>query len=183
MSDEEAREVGDATSDGYIGEIRAFPYHGFVPSGWAPCDGQLLEIVPNTALFSVIGTVYGGDGRTNFGLPDLRGRLPVCWGSGGGLTPRQLGDFGGTDAVKLSISDMPSHNHALNVSTHKADERQPVDQYFASGDGIGMYAPAKSDVFFYPGMMTYAGGGAAHDNQMPYLNVRYAICIQGVFPH
>ena len=87
MSDEESPDAGaNETSDGIVGEIRAFPYHGFVPKGWAPCDGQLLTIQQNLALFSIIGTVYGGDGRTNFCLPDLRGRLPLCAGSGSGLT-------------------------------------------------------------------------------------------------
>lgn len=183
MSDEEITDAvgGQATYDAFQGEIRAFPY-GFVPVGWIACDGQTLSIEHYTALYSIIGTVYGGDGRTGFCLPDLRDRVPLGAGDGNGLTPRPLGQSGGTNSVTLSVDEMPSHTHTFSVSTARAAERQPAGQYFAQGDGIGMYAPAKSDTAFDPGMLTYAGGGAAHDNQMPYLYVRYAICILGTWP-
>ncbi|HET6152684.1 MAG TPA: tail fiber protein [Marmoricola sp.] len=171
----------DETYDGIQGEIRAFPY-SFVPKGWLPCDGQLLSIQANTSLFSIIGTVYGGDGRTTFALPDLRGRVPVGSGHGTGLSDRPPGQAGGSDAVKLTLHEMPSHRHDLSVSTHVGTERQPVGQYLARGSGIGFYAEAQSNVFASTVMLTQTGANAPHDNQMPCLYVRYGICVQGTWP-
>lgn len=166
----------------FLGEIRAFPYT-FAPAGWAACNGQLLTIQQNTALFSLIGTSYGGDGRTTFGLPDLQGKVPMCWGNGRGLTPRTLGEVGGTETVTLTIAEMPQHDHGLNVSTDVATERQPPGQLFAEGRGIAAYGDATDPAsYLFQGTLTFTGQSQPHNNLMPYLALTVCIAVQGDYP-
>lgn len=169
-------------SDQFIAEIRAFPFN-FAPAGWAQCNGQLLPISQNTALFSLLGTTYGGDGSTTFGLPDLQGSVPVSAGQGHGLTERHPGEKAGSASVTLLQTEMPSHSHALNASADLAAERQPPGQVFAQGDGVSAFGPkTEMPAGFYPGAITYAGNSYPHNNLMPYLTVNYCIALQGTFP-
>lgn len=166
----------------FLGEIRAFPYT-FAPVGWAACDGALMTIQQNSALFSLIGTSYGGDGRTTFALPDLQGRVPMGWGEGNGLTPRRIGDTGGSDAVLVTIAGMPQHSHALNASGDLAAERQPAGQFFAQGDGISAYGePTQPASYLFQGTLTFTGESRPHNNLMPYLALTVCIAVQGDYP-
>lgn len=168
--------------DIYLAEIRAFPFN-FAPLGWAPCDGQLLKILENTALFSLLGTTYGGDGMSTFGLPDLRGRAAMSWGQGHGLSDRELGEHGGEIAVTLLETELPQHTHALNVSSDLAKERQPPGQVFAQGDGVAVFGPNNvTPAPFAPGAITYDGHSTPHNNLMPYLALKYCIAVQGLYP-
>src|SRR5690242_18351749 len=129
-------------SEPFIGEIRAFGFN-FPPRGWAICAGQLLPIAQNTALFSILGTSFGGDGRTTFALPDLRGNAPLHIGTGNGLTPRQLGETGGTAQVSLSLAQMPAHSHAVNCNSGVGTSYIPSNNVWASdAGGAHEYAPA-----------------------------------------
>src|SRR4026208_1454249 len=128
-------------ADPFVAEIRIFPLN-FAPHGWAWCDGQLLPLSQNTALFSLLGTTYGGNGKSNFALPDLQGRAPMHPGQGPGLSLHDLGETGGSETVSLLESEIPSHSHAVNASQSDAIERIPTGQLFATGVGIGYYAPA-----------------------------------------
>lgn len=168
-------------SDPYIGEIRAFPYH-YAPRGWAECNGQLLPISSNTALFQIIGTTYGGNGSTNFALPDLQARIPMGQGQGPGLSPRTIGEKGGTDTVTLRPAEMPSHSHDFNASGELASERQPAGQVFAQGDGISAFATVQQPTYLDPRVLSSAGNSAPHNNLMPFLTFRFCMAIQGEFP-
>src|SRR5690349_7627016 len=119
-----------------MGEIRQFPYGRGLPKGWAECNGQLLNIQKNTAMFSILGTTYGGDGRTTFGLPNLSRRVAMGWGQSSGGTYHAIGELGGTERVTLRTEEMPRHSHDLQVSTSTATERQPAGQGFAVGVGM-----------------------------------------------
>src|SRR4249920_1326271 len=127
--------------DPFVAEIRIFPFN-FAPRGWAWCDGQLLPLSQNTALFSLLGTTYGGDGKSNFALPDLQGRAPMHPGQGPGLSLHDLGETGGSETVTLLESEIPAHSHAVSASTQLALENNPIGQNAAMGDGVNMYAPA-----------------------------------------
>lgn len=171
--------------DPLIGQIVMFGGN-FAPRNWATCDGQLLLISQNSALFSILGTVYGGDGRTTFGLPDLRGRLPIHEGSGPGLTPRALGSPGGAEKVGLTEAHLPSHNHPLQGSTDQATEADPA----ASG---GNKVPAQAELNIYTdsapdtamaanAIGASVGGGQEHLNLMPFQVVNFIIALVGTFP-
>ena len=151
----------------------------FAPRGWAYCSGQLLPISQNTALYSIVGTTYGGDGRTTFGLPDMRGRVPVHSGgnsAGPGLTPRQLGEKSGQETVTLTSSQIPPHSHP--VSTATANRASPAGNFPAvANDGESNYYPDADASFPATG-----GGGQAHNNMPPYLAVNFIIAMVGVFP-
>ncbi|RNL63293.1 phage tail protein [Nocardioides marmoriginsengisoli] len=167
----------------FLGEIRAFPYGKGAPRGWAECNGQLLTIQNNTALFSILGTHYGGDGRTTFGLPALNRRVAIGWGQTPGGSYRTLGEPGGTDRVTLRTQEMPRHSHDLQVSTSDATERQPAGQGFAVGRGIAYYAkPEGSGLALDPRMLSSSGQSEAHNNLMPYLTFRFCIALQGDWP-
>src|SRR6476660_5328607 len=125
--------------DPFVAEIRIFPFN-FAPRGWAWCAGQLLPLSQNTALFSLLGTTYGGDGKSNFALPDLQGRAPMHPGQGNGLSLHDLGETGGSDTVSLLESEMPSHRHGVSVSAADSNTRIPIGQKPAVGIGVGMYA-------------------------------------------
>ncbi len=167
--------------DPFVAEIRIFPFN-FAPRGWAWCDGQLLPLSQNTALFSLLGTTYGGNGKSNFALPDLQGRAPMHPGQGPGLSLHDLGETGGSETVSLLESEMPSHPHAQNASTQQALENIPTGQLAASGDGVNLFAPTGSFVAMSDQALAPAGGDQPHNNLQPYLTFYFNIALQGVFP-
>ena len=168
-------------TDPFLGEIRLFGFD-YAPPGWAFCNGQLLTISNNSTLFSVLKTTYGGDGRINFALPDLRGCVPMFWGQGPGLSPRTIGDRAGETGVALTVAEMPSHDHTFNVSTPLASERQPPGQAFAQGDGTSAFGTVESPTALYGFAIAVAGNGVAHNNVMPSLAVNFCIAVDGEFP-
>lgn len=157
----------------FIGELRLFPYSR-VPSGWAFCNGQTMSINQNMALFSLLGTMYGGDGRTTFGLPDLRGR--VALGAGSGYTQ---GQAGGVETVTLNIAQLPTHIHFANIVNFNADDG-PAGNYFAAANAA--YQPPPNDTLLSPDTISNTGGNQPHENRQPYLVLAYAIALQGTFP-
>ncbi len=165
----------------YIGEIRLFPYT-FAPKFWAFCDGQMLPIKDNDLLYAVIGTTYGGDGITNFALPDLRGRVPIHMGRGPSLTPRSPGQGMGTEIVKLDSSTMPQHNHNLRCSTDTADQTNPTGAVPATTT-IDVYSASLSFTrMMDSGIMNNSGSGDAHTNMMPFLVLNFCIALKGIYP-
>ena len=181
MVEAEAIIVG---TDPFIGEIQAFGF-SFAPRGWAKCDGQLLQISSNTALFSLLGTTYGGDGRTTFGLPDLRGRAPIHQGQGPGLTNRKIGQKSGAETVTLNTQQMPNHTHVATLkgttTTPPQLDDTPTNRVLAKGNS---YADGNSNTDMGATSITNAntGGGQAHANMQPFLVINYCIALQGVFP-
>lgn len=165
--------------DQFVAEIRIFPFN-FAPRGWAFCDGQLLPISQNTALFALIGTTYGGDGRSTFALPDLQGRAPMQPGQGPGLSDRLLGEANGVPAMTLVESEMPSHTHAVNGSLEDDDSTLPGNHYY--GQLSTVYAAAQNLQAMAGGAVATAGGGLPHNNMMPYLTLNFCIALQGIFP-
>ena len=168
-------------ADPFVAEIRIFPFN-FAPRGWAWCDGQLLPLSQNTALFSLLGTTYGGNGKSNFALPDLQGRAPMHPGQGPGLSLHDLGETGGSETVSLLESEIPSHSHAISASQADGLESSPTGQQFATGIGLGMYAAPGAMVQLNPNAATPAGGDQPHNNLQPYLTFYFCIALQGVFP-
>jgi len=167
-------------SEPFIGEIRLFAGN-FAPRGWALCAGRIMSIAQNTALFSLLGTSYGGDGLTTFALPDLQGRVPIGGGSGAGLTPRLVGEVGGSSSVSLLPTEIPAHTHTANCSSSQTTT-QPEGAYWGSGGrGTSVYASAPS-VNLAVNAASPAGGGTAHNNMQPYLGMTYIIALEGVFP-
>jgi microcystin-dependent protein len=163
----------------FLSEIRLMSFV-FPPKGWAQCNGQLLPINQNQALFSLLGTTYGGDGRVNFGLPDLRGRSPLHVGAG-----RVLGERGGEQAHALSQSELPAHSHTLSASADVANTHLPGTALPAAKPrgGINRYAAAGSaDAALHPGSLTSVGGNQAHLNMQPFLTLNFCIALQGIFP-
>ena len=169
----------------FIAEIRMFAGN-FAPRGWAFCDGQLLPISENQALFSLVGTIYGGDGRTTFALPDLRGRAPVHAGQGPGLTNRRLGENGGAEAVFLTINEMPSHNHHAisNADSTVATSDKPTDALPARNAGATpQYGEnANSTLNANSISIGQTGGNQPHPNMQPFLTINYIIALQGIYP-
>jgi microcystin-dependent protein len=168
--------------DPFVAEIRIFPF-SFPPKGWAWCDGQLLPLSQNTALFSLLGTTYGGDGKSNFALPNMQGNAPMHPGQGPGLSLHDLGETGGTETVTLLQAEIPSHNHNLQVSKADGIEPAPGGQEFAKAMGVNAYAtPAGAPVPMADNALTVAGGNQPHNNLQPYLTCYFNIALQGVFP-
>jgi microcystin-dependent protein len=171
-------------ADPFVAEIRIFPFN-FAPLGWAICDGQLLPISQNTALFSLLGTTYGGNGQTTFALPDMQGNAPMFWGQGPGLSSRFVGESAGEPFVTLLDSEMPQHTHALQAATDPADQQVP-DPTFAIGRSqpfvykqpSGANAPQP----MAPQTIAPAGGSQPHNNMQPYLTMNFCLALQGVFP-
>ena len=166
----------------FLGEIRMTGFN-FAPLGWALCDGQLLPINQNTALFSLLGTQFGGNGQTNFALPDLRGRVPVHQGQGNGLSPRSMGEQGGAEAVTLAQNQMPAHTHTIAASSNAATSRDAVGN-FPAKEAAGqteVYATS-SDSTMSGAMVGVAGGSQPHDNLQPFLTVNFIIALQGIYP-
>jgi microcystin-dependent protein len=169
--------------DPFVAEIRIFGFN-FQPKGWAFCDGQILPLSQNTALFSLLGTTYGGDGKSNFALPNMQGNAPMHPGQGPGLSLHDLGETGGSQTVTLLESEIPSHSHNLVASIRDGGLRSPGGQNLAKGVGVSMYAPSASAplVQFNPNVVAPAGGDQPHNNMMPYITMNFCIALQGVFP-
>ncbi len=166
-------------ADPFISEIRLMSF-AFAPKGWALCNGQLLPINQNQALFSLLGTTYGGDGRVNFALPDLRGRSPLHVGNG-----HVLGERAGEQAHTLTAAELPSHSHGLNASGDVANNNLPGQALPAAKPrgGINRYAPAGSgNTMLHAGTLSSAGGSQAHENLQPFLTLNFCIALQGIFP-
>ena len=173
-------------ADPFVAEIRIFAFN-FPPKGWAFCDGQILPISQNTALFSLLGTTYGGDGKSNFALPNLQGAAPMHPGQGPGLSLHDLGEASGTQSVTLLQSEIPSHTHALGA------QNSPLGGVAAPA-GATLSRPASGNLYFDPpgapspvvtmdpGTISPAGGGLPHNNMQPYLTLNFNIALQGVFP-
>lgn len=169
-------------SEPFVGEIRMFAGN-FAPRGWAFCDGQLLAVSQNDALFSLLGTTYGGDGRTTFGLPDMRGRIPVHAGSGPGLSPRRLGSNAGTEEETLTVNQLPFHSHPLTAKSAVATVRNPQGKVLAQPPTF-LYTdiPTKPLVDMSPEAVGNAGGSRSHTNLMPFLCVHFIIALFGIYP-
>lgn len=169
-------------SDPFVGEIRMFA-GTFAPRGWALCDGQLLSVSGNDALFSLFGTIYGGDGRSTFGLPDLRGRLPIHVGSGPGLTPRQIGSKSGSENVTVTEAQLPSHGHPMQATESLADSPNPGGgKVVARSTSVDLYIDLAPDVNLNTASITSTGGGGSHTNVMPFLCVNFIVALVGVYP-
>lgn len=175
-------------SEPFIGEIIMFGGN-FAPRGWALCDGQLLSIAQNTALFSILGTTYGGDGRVTFALPDLRGRVPVHAGQGPGLSDYNLGQVGGTENVTLLTSEIPAHAHgfALNGNSANGSLTSPINNFPATvidtnGNASIQGYSNTSDGVMAGGTSSLTGGNQPHNNLQPYLCVNFIIALEGIFP-
>ena len=170
--------------DPFVAEVRIEPFN-FAPTGWAECNGQLLPVSQNTALFSLLGTTYGGDGKSTFGLPDVQGRVAMHPGQGPGLSDRFLGEMSGSETTTLLVSEMPAHTHNVQGSALNASTGNPsADAVIARGFGGFAYkaSPFANSVLMSPQALTTAGGGLPHTNLMPYLVLKYIIALQGVFP-
>lgn len=169
-------------ADPYLAEIRMFGGN-FAPRGWALCNGQLLSIAQNTALFSLLGTTYGGDGKTTFALPDLRGRAPIHFGQGPGLTPRDLGESDGTETVTLLTTEMPAHTHLLNCNNSVQFTSSPTPEGSVLGtvDSLNLYAP-NANTTMSPTSIGVSGSSQPHNNMQPYLCVNFIIALEGIFP-
>ncbi|MGD9101676.1 MAG: tail fiber protein [Anaerolineae bacterium] len=169
-------------SEPFYAEIRIFAGN-FAPRGWAFCDGQLLPVAQNTALFSLLGTTYGGDGRNNFALPNLQGRAPMHPGRGPGLTARRLGELGGSETATISANQLPSHNHSLLSTGAPAASGNPENGSLTRVMNPRLY---RSDASNLQGMASQtldnAGGGQSHNNVQPYLAMYFIIALQGLYP-
>lgn len=179
-------------SSPFVAEIRVFPFN-FAPRGWAMCNGQLMAISQNTALFSLLGTTYGGDGKSTFALPNFQGNVPMHHGQGPGLTPRDLGEMSGVEFVTLLETEMPQHTHNLSAANTQATTPNPSGAVLARGnydDGTNLgpaptYIPAASanpKTIMSSFASGVAGGGQPHNNMAPYLTLNFCIALQGVFP-
>jgi microcystin-dependent protein len=168
-------------ADPFVAEIRIFPFN-FAPKGWAWCNGQLMPISQNTALFSLLGTTYGGDGKSTFALPDIEGCAVMHPGQGPGLSLHDLGEQGGSETVTLLESETPAHTHALNASQGDGNERTPAGQLLATGISISQYQTPAALTSLAPSTVAPAGGDGPHNNLQPYLTFYFCIALQGVFP-
>jgi microcystin-dependent protein len=168
-------------ADPFVAEIRIFPFN-FAPKGWAFCDGQLMPLSQNTALFSLLGTTYGGNGKSNFALPDIQGNAVMHPGQGPGLSLHDLGETGGSETVSLIESEIPGHSHAMTASQGDGNERGPAGQLLATGIGISQYQAPQSQTALAPTAVAPAGGDQPHNNMQPYLTLNFCIALQGVFP-
>jgi microcystin-dependent protein len=170
-------------ADPFVAEIRIFPFT-FAPKGWAWCNGQLLPISQNTALFSLLGTTYGGDGKSTFALPDMQGNAPMHPGQGPGLSLHDLGETGGSETVTLLESEIPSHSHTLNALAAAGNRTTPVANSITRVAGATPYlAPANAQLaVMSPNALVLAGGDQPHNNMQPYLTLNFNIALQGVFP-
>jgi microcystin-dependent protein len=174
----------------FVAEIRIFPFN-FAPKGWAFCAGQLLPITQNTALFSLLGTNYGGDGKSTFALPNLQGNVPVHFGQGAGLSLYALGEQGGGTAVTLLQTELPMHGHFLNADTGQATSTNPNGNFYMKGhfdDGAGhkggvqAYTSASPNRSLNALSVGFTGSSFPHNNMMPYLTLNFCIALQGIFP-
>lgn len=168
-------------SEPFIAEIRIFAGN-FAPRGWAFCNGQLLPISQNTALFSLIGTTYGGDGRTTTAIPNLQGRAPMHPGSGPGLSPRRLGESGGTETITLNEAQMPNHQHSAVGSSGKNKEQQPGNHSWGITSNKDAYRETNDYVNLNNQVIQQTGGNSPHNNMQPFLVINYIIALVGLYP-
>ncbi len=172
-------------ADPFVAEIRIFPFN-FAPKGWAFCDGQLMPLSQNTALFSLLGTTYGGDGKSNFALPNLQGRAPMHPGQGPGLSLHDLGEQSGEETVTLLESEIPAHTHAMRAHGIDLGELNApaANRALASSANTSLYQTTSNANLTHLASqsLTTAGGGQPHNNMMPYLTLNFNIALQGVFP-
>lgn len=175
-------------SEPFIGQVMMFAGN-FAPRGWAFCQGQILSIAQNTALFSILGTTYGGNGQTTFALPDLRGRSPIQPGQGPGLSPITLGQQGGTETMTLLSNNMPAHNHTLNAfngdvgnAANPSGNALGIGKVPSSGEMINMYSNSAPSAQLAPGTVGIAGGSQPFNIRDPYLAINFIIALEGIFP-
>jgi microcystin-dependent protein len=171
-------------SDQFLAEIRIFSFN-FPPTGWAFCNGQLLPISQNTALFALLGTFYGGDGKSTFALPNMQGSAPMQTGQGQGLSERFLGEQSGVESITLLTSEIPVHTHRVQADgLDPSDLQSPApNRVLAQSTGVFAYQPATSSlVTMAPQALALAGGGLPHNNMQPYLTLNFCIALQGIFP-
>ena len=168
-------------SEPFVGEIRMFGGN-FAPRGWAFCDGQLLAVSQNDALFSLFGTIYGGDGRTTFGLPDLRGRIPIHAGNGPGLSQRRLGAKSGTETVTVTVNQLPTHTHPMQASADAANSPNPQNNVASETLTATPYFDDTPTVPLNAASITNTGGSRSHTNLMPYLCVHFIVALFGIYP-
>jgi microcystin-dependent protein len=162
-------------SEPFIGEIRLVGFN-FAPAGWAKCDGQLLSIAGNDALFSLIGTTYGGDGQNTFALPDFRSRIPIHRGTGS-----SIGEIGGTETVTLTVNQIPTHTHPAQAQSGGGNQPGPGGNIWASS-GLNQYNSSAADSDMNAQAITSTGGNLPHDNMMPFLTITFVISLFGIFP-
>ena len=168
-------------SDQFLAEIRIFPFF-FAPTGWAFCDGQIMPISQNTALFALLGTTYGGDGKSTFALPDMQGNAPMQPGQGQGLSLRDLGEMSGVESITLLQSEIPVHTHTVKASPDQGDNIVPGPTVsFASSTGASVYSTTTNGLAAFQ-VLPPAGGGLPHNNMQPYLTLNFCIALQGIFP-
>jgi microcystin-dependent protein len=167
----------------FIGQITGFAGN-FAPRGWALCQGQILSIAQNTALFSILGTTYGGNGQTTFALPDLRGRVPIQEGQGPGLSPYTLGEAGGQENHTLLVTEMPQHNHLIAATNAGGNSQTPIGTFLATdaAGGTAGYSGGPANGNMAATAVTLAGGSQPHNNRQPYLCINFIIALQGIFP-
>jgi microcystin-dependent protein len=172
-------------SDQFVAEIRIFPFN-FPPTGWAFCDGQLMPISQNTALFSLLGTTYGGDGKSTFALPDMQGNAPMQPGQGQGLSLRDLGEMSGTESITLLQSEIPVHTHQMMAHNgDQADAQNPdaSTSLAQSANGFAWQSVTNANLALLAFQaLPPAGGGLPHNNMQPYLTLNFCIALQGIFP-
>jgi len=173
-------------ADNFLGEIRIVPFN-FPPKGWATCNGQLLPISQNTALFSLLGTQFGGDGRSNFALPNIAGSVPLGFGNGAGLTPRVIGEQGGLASVTLLQSEIAQHSHVMNADSDTGTSTSPAGNLLAvpavpPRSPNFLYSSSAASTAMLAGAVLPSGGGGAHNNMQPYLTLNFVIAMTGIFP-
>ena len=171
--------------DPYLGSLLLVPYN-FAPKGWMLCQGQLLPISQYTALFSLLGTSFGGDGRSTFALPDLRGRVPISSGQAPGLQPYSLGQHGGAESATLGVNQLPAHNHNMNTVSGPANSTNPAGHFLAESAGgavsSGTYASTHPNSMLNASAISPTGGGHPVDIRQPYLTLNWIIAVQGIYP-
>jgi microcystin-dependent protein len=169
-------------SEPFIGEIRMFG-GSFAPAGWAFCNGQLMPISENDALFTLLGTTYGGDGQETFGLPDLQGRMPIHFGQGPGISQTyQIGEAAGVESVTVSVNQLPTHNHALMASNDPGNATGPGGNLLSNPFNTFPYFPAAGSLQLNAQTLAPQGGSQPHDNMMPFLCISFIISLFGIFP-
>jgi microcystin-dependent protein len=168
------------STEPFIGQIKVFGFD-FAPRGYALCNGQLLQIAQNQALFSLLGTTYGGDGRTTFALPNLQGRIPINQGQGPGLSPYVIGQRAGEESHTLTVNEIPAHSHLAVGNSGNADQTYPSIMVWANGGSAAGFNNTAGNTMS-PQALATAGGNLAHNNMSPFLVVNYSIALQGLFP-
>ncbi len=174
------RPLEDKTMEAFIATIMMFGGN-FAPRGWAFCNGQIMSIAQNSALFSLLGTTYGGDGIQTFGLPNLQSRMPMHAGNGPGLSDRTLGESGGSENATLTLANMPAHNHQIASMSTNGDQVSPANNFPAENSGGSAYS-SRADSTMNPNAVSVAGSSQPFSTESPYLVVNFIICLEGIYP-